>query len=70
MSNLSSNNYVHRKTISQRKLFGFSRCPESRHLAKNRVPATLTNPFPFKKLCLDAGLHLSCMNLIERSPAQ
>jgi hypothetical protein len=30
----------------------------------------LTNPLPFKKLCLDAGLPLTNMNLIETRPAQ
>jgi hypothetical protein len=29
--------------------------------------AALTKPLPFKKLCLDAGLPLSYMNLIETS---
>jgi hypothetical protein len=31
--------------------------------------AALTNPLPFKKLCLDAGLPLCYLNLIETKPS-
>jgi hypothetical protein len=32
--------------------------------------AVLVNSFPFKKLCLDAGLPLTNLKLIETRPAQ
>jgi hypothetical protein len=44
--------------------------PRISPFVENPGTAALTNPLPFKKLCLDVGLLLSHMNLIETSPAQ